>query len=450
MIRSSLAARLAVAIAALVFLTVVLTTGLAIVTTGRQVSNDTDRFLAERGREITEGERSGPGRGQGRRDIAEQAERFAAESDAFVQAIGKNGQLLGATDVELPVSANDLLLASRGGDASLRTIELDGERYRMITVPVRNGGAVQVARSLEESSSLQILIRDRLLLVGFPLALLGAGLGWLLARRSLRPLSDLSASAERIAATKDLETPIGVDGRDDEIGRLAASFDDMLAALAASRDQQQQLIQDAAHELRTPLTSVTANVDLLSRAPDIPADDRSEILSGVKGELRQLDTLFTEIIELATDDREAAPFEQLDLLDVAHEAADDERRRSPNEIRIVGGSSVVNGDRDALRRAVGNLVGNAVKYSPDAASIEIRVGDGAVAVADNGPGIAPADKDRVFQRFYRSDAARSQPGSGLGLAIVAKIVDAHGGTPFVEDADPGPGAVVGFRLPDVS
>lgn len=444
MIRSSLAARLALAIAALIFVAVTVTTGVAIVTTGRQVSNDTDRFLIERSREINDGERSGPGRRNG---VGQRAELLAADADAIVQGIGKNGQIIGSTGIELPVESSDLRLASDGGQSTLRTIELDDDRYRMITVSVRSGGAVQVARSLEQASSLTTLIRNRLLLIGFPLALIGAGLGWLLARRSLGPLRDLSASAERVAATKDLSTPIGVDGRDDEIGRLAASFDDMLAALAASRDQQQQLIQDAAHELRTPLTSVSANVDLLSRAPDLPVADRSEILAGVKGELRQLGTLFTEIIELATDDRETAPHEPLDLLDIAHDAAADERRRSPNPIDVTGASLMVRGAGDPLRRAVGNLLGNAVKYSPPGSPIRIHVADGALSVIDTGSGIAPQDRDRVFDRFYRSDAARAEPGSGLGLAIVAKIVEDHGGTTFVAGAEPGPGAVVGFRLP---
>lgn len=448
MIRSSLAARLAVAFAALVFLTVVLTTFVAIVSTTRQVGDDTDRFLRERSTEIADGVRSGPDRGGNRR--GDRGLLLAADADSIVQAIGPAGRVLGSTDVELPISRNDLELAAKGGRSDLRTVEIDGVRYRMITVAVDRGGAVQVARSLEDSSILIRLIRNRLLLVSVPLAIIGAALGWLLARRSLLPLRDLSASAERVAATRDLSTPIGVEGRDDEIGRLAASFDDMLGALADSRDQQQQLIQDAAHELRTPLTSVTANVDLLSVAPDLPVDDRTEILAGIKGELRQLSKLFTEIIELATDDRESAPHVELDLLDVAHEAVADEQRRSSNPIKITGEPTKVSGDREALRRALGNIIGNAVKYGPADAPIDVRVSSGTVAVADRGPGIPESERTKIFGRFYRSDAARAEPGSGLGLAIVAKIVEAHGGQTFVESADPGPGAIVGFTLPTIN
>lgn len=450
--RSSLAARLAFAFAGLVFLTVVLTTIVAVVSTARQVGNDTDRFLRERSDEFTEGIRTRPNQGQGRRNsgVGDRAELFAADDDSIVQAIGPNGRIIGSTDVELPVNGDDLELAADGGRSKLRTVEIDGESYRMITAAADNGGAVQVARSLEDSEKLIGVIRNGLFLSSVPLALFGAALGWFMARHSLRPLRDLSASAERVAATRDLSTPIGSNGRDDEIGRLAGSFDDMLGALADSRNQQQQLIQDAAHELRTPLTSMSANVDLLSRAPDLPADERGEILDGVKGELRQLGTLFTEIIELATDDRESAPHEELDLLDVAHEAVADELRRSQNPIETTGESSLVVGDREALRRAVGNIIGNAVKYGPPEAPIDVRVGFGTVSVIDRGPGIPLAERAKIFDRFYRSDTARAEPGSGLGLAIVAKIVEAHGGHTFVEDADPGPGAVVGLTLPTVA
>ena len=221
----------------------------------------------------------------------------------------------------------------------------------------------------------------------------------------------------------------------------------MLSALAGSREQQHRLVQDAAHELRTPLTSVNANIDLLMRAPDLPNEEREEILTRVRGELRQLGTLFTEVIELATDRQQTAIHQPVNLVEVANEAIEELSRRADNPVTIESTRSVVNGDFKALHRAVSNLLGNAVKYSPPSSPILVTIGEGSVAVADQGPGIPLDDRDRIFDRFHRLEHSRPMPGSGLGLAIVAKVVADHGGETFVEDAKPGPGSVVGFTLP---
>jgi two-component system sensor histidine kinase MprB len=224
----------------------------------------------------------------------------------------------------------------------------------------------------------------------------------------------------------------------------------MLDALEASRVQQHRLIHDAGHEMRTPLTSLRANVAMLERAGDLPADDRAEILGAIHAELIELSDLFDEMIDLATDQRDAdISLQQVDLAWLVGDVAARWERRSGRSIEIDVSPSVVNGDPAALERAVSNLVSNADKFSPAAAPITVVSRDGMVSVRDRGPGIPAADRDRVFDRFFRSDATRSMPGSGLGLSIVAQIVERHGGQVWARDAVGG-GADVGFQLQAVA
>jgi two-component system sensor histidine kinase MprB len=220
----------------------------------------------------------------------------------------------------------------------------------------------------------------------------------------------------------------------------------MLRALDVSREQQHRLVQDAAHELRTPLTSIQANIDWLSRAEDLDPEARRETLQAVRRELDELNGVITEIIELATDQHGLPEFRPIDLADTASDAVEQFVRRSDRRVDIAVQPSPVNGDEEALQRAIGNLLTNADKYSPLGPAITIEVTDGRVTVSDSGSGIAPGDRDHVFDRFYRSDDARSTVGSGLGLAIVRGIVEAHGGTVDVGDSPTG-GAVVGFTIP---
>lgn len=456
--RSSLALKIGLAVAALTVLTALVTTGFAIVSTDGEVRGDVDKFLEERAKEILENNRSRPGRNDRPDNRANDRDDdggavvqanlpAVAELDAQVQTLDEDGVVTASTGLAIPVNEKDLALADKEGDDVFRSVDIDGVEYRVLTSHIPGGGALQVARSLDSTTTLIDVIRNQLLAVGGGLALVIALVGWLMARRALEPLGELTTAAERVAATQDLDTPIAVDGRGDEIGRLATSFNEMLGALATSREQQHRLVQDAAHELRTPLTSVNANIDLLTHAPDLPETERQEILTGVRAELRQMGVLFTEIIELATDNRTAADHEPLDLADVVRSAIDELARRADNPVDAELVPSPVVGESAALHRAVTNLLSNAVKYGPPGAPIGVRVQGGTVAVSDRGPGIAPADRARIFDRFHRGETARSQPGSGLGLAIVAKIVADHGGRTFVDDAEPGPGAVVGFTLP---
>src|SRR5690606_7977278 len=227
---------------------------------------------------------------------------------------------------------------------------------------------------------------------------------------------------------------------------LASSFTTMLRRLAESREAQERLIQDAAHELRTPLTSLRTNTSVLRRLDRLDPRARERLLADVEGETRELSHLVEELITLALARRADEEEADVDLTEVVRTASDRTRRRSGRAIRVDSDGTRLRGRRHALERAVGNLLENAAKFdTAGTAPIEVVVRRGTITVADRGPGLAPGDVDRVFDRFYRADAARSLPGSGLGLAIVADIAESHDGTAFARNR-PGGGAVIGFTV----
>jgi two-component system sensor histidine kinase MprB len=327
----------------------------------------------------------------------------------------------------------------------------------MVTVHFRDG-ALQFARKpvgVEESLTKLTLL---LIVIGAAGVAGAALLGRTVARAGLAPVDRLTAATEHVAATQDLHAAIAVTG-DDEVARLARAFNSMLAALDASRADQRRLVEDASHELRTPLTSLRTNIELLQRAEDsgrsLPAADRGRLLRDLDGQMVELTHLTSELVELARNDASTEPIEQLDFADVVTAAVERARVRVPSvPISCELAPAPVVGRASALERAVLNVLDNAAKWSPAETPIEVRLGSRHVddrlhaelQVEDRGPGIAEEDLPRVFERFYRSTAARSMPGSGLGLAIVHQAVLAHGGTVTVERGAAG-GALVRILLP---
>ncbi len=277
---------------------------------------------------------------------------------------------------------------------------------------------------------------------------LAAGLGMGVARATLTPVGRLTGAAERVTTTGDLRHRIEAAG-DDELARLARSFNTMLGALERSREAQRQLVADASHELRTPLTSVRANVELLERDADLPPGERAEVLAGVRGQLEELTVLVGDLVDLARPgEQPAEEAEDVRLDQLVAQAV--ERARGPRDgavrFRLDASPCVVRGSRARLHRPVSNQLDNAVKWSPPGGAGEVTVREGEMAVRDHGPGIPSGDLPHVFDRFYRSPAARGLPGSGLGLAIVRQVADAHGGTVTAEAAEGG-GARLRLRLP---
>ena len=318
----------------------------------------------------------------------------------------------------------------------------------MITASVKGGGAVQIARLVSESGDVLDVLRNRLVLIALGGIAFAALAAWLVMRRATQPIERLTETAEHIAATQDLTTPIPVHGSD-EVGRLAASFNTMLIALDTSREQQQRLVVDASHELRTPLTAVRTNIDFLAHATTLGPEERAQLIGETRLELDELTNLVSEMVELATDVRSQEPVEPVDLGDVANDVAARFRRRTGHEIEVeTSDAGTVQGRRSMLDRAVSNLLDNALKFSPPDQPVTVTVHGGRVEVADCGPGVAAEDRDRVFDRFYRSTNARTLPGSGLGLSIVAQIAALHGGQVAL-DARDGGGTIARLELPVV-
>jgi len=330
---------------------------------------------------------------------------------------------------------------------------------RVFAVRRLDGSTLVLAKSLAPTDAVIHRLRWVLLIVGALGVAVAAVAGWLVMRTALRPVARLTEAAERVARTDDLR-PIPVTG-DDELARLTAAFNTMLRALAESRDRQARLVADAGHELRTPLTSLRTNVELLMAAmkpgaPPLPDQEVADLRHDAVAQIEELSTLVGDLIDLSRDDAGGGQREEVDLSEVIGRGLDRVRRRRNDiafDVDVTGW--VIDGDAAALSRAVLNLMDNAAKWSPPQGRVTMRLsqvepGTAELIVADDGPGIAEAERELVFERFYRSTAARSMPGSGLGLAIVRQVVLKHGGTIAIAEttvgADP-PGTAFHVRLP---
>ncbi|MET0148076.1 MAG: HAMP domain-containing sensor histidine kinase [Acidimicrobiales bacterium] len=414
--------------------------------TSNELRGEVDDFLVQRGNEILEGRRQLP---QGPGGFGNGGPPGTFAPDVVTQVLDEDGAIQQSLGQALPVDDADRAVAVGSDDARLSTVTVDGVELRVLTVHLRGGGAVQIARELTETDDVLTARAGRLALITLTGAALAGLVGWLVARRITGPVRALADTAEQVAATQDLTTSIPVQG-DDEVGRLARSFNTMLVALSDSRRQQQQLIHDASHELRTPLTSLRTSAELLERGPDIDPDERDRLLAVVASESKELSELVTELVDLATDQRAAAPYAEVALDEIVGRAVRQSRDRTGREIALSTEPALVAGDAVLLERVVRNLLDNADKFSPAGTPVEVTlVTVGAAArlvVADHGPGIPAEDQERVFDRFYRSAATRTLPGSGLGLAIVAQVVDAHGGEVRAGGRDGG-GAVLTVVLP---
>ena len=294
----------------------------------------------------------------------------------------------------------------------------------------------------------ETLGRLRTILVLVAIAGIGSAalLGLLVARSALRPVRRLTTTAEEITQTADLSRRIEVTG-DDELNRLAATLNEMLASLERSMAAQRNLVADASHELRTPLTSIRTNVELLARADGIGRGERRQMVEDVVAQLEELTGLVGDLVELGRNGQPEDAIEDIRLDVLVADSVARVRRRAPTRSFDVSlEPTLVRGSAARLDRAVVNLLDNAVAWSPPDEPIEVSVADGAVVVRDHGPGIADEDAERVFDRFYRSARARGRPGSGLGLAIVRQVADTHGGTASVETAAGG-GARFRIDLP---
>ena len=258
--------------------------------------------------------------------------------------------------------------------------------------------------------------------------------GFLVAGRVVRPVRRLQEAATKVAVTQDIDQPISVD-RTDEFGKLASSFNEMLSALSRAQEQQRRLVADASHELRTPLTSLRTNLEFIQRNELSPEGERSEAIDDVLFELDELTGLVAEMVDLATDRHQIDEVAQIQLDELVDAVVQRHRRRTAIEIELTADSSQILVSPALAERAVSNMIDNAVKWSPPDSKVRGAVLSGAVIVRDDGPGIPMNERERVFERFYRTEEARSLPGSGLGLSIVRHVADTFGGRARIVDEE---------------
>jgi len=321
-------------------------------------------------------------------------------------------------------------------------------------------GILQVARSLQEQDQ-ELAALTRILLLGGGIAtLLAFGAGWLLAGTALRPINRITRTAQEIGAAQDFDRRVDY-GPPDEVGRLATTFNAMLARLGSAYQTQRRFVADASHELRTPLTSIRGNLGLLERVPPITDADRAAVLTDLVGETDRLSRLVADLLTLARADAGRAP--RHEPVPVAPLVADLRRQATllnPDRPVVYHGADgadgdaapdvAVVGDRDALKQVLLILLDNALKFTPADGTITLTTAadDKSVRIAihDTGPGIDPTVLPHIFERFYQGDAARAGEGTGLGLAIARALVEGQGGA-LTAESRPNQGSVFTVTLP---
>lgn len=298
----------------------------------------------------------------------------------------------------------------------------------------------------------------RLALVGLGVLVLVGAAGLALGGMALRPLARLRAAAERVVSTRDLASRLPQGEGPEEVDALAASLNAMLERLGQSSARTESTLEasrrfaaDAGHELRTPLTSMQANLEVLARSPGLSADER-RIVADVVREQARLVALLDGLQRLARGDAAGAvPRERFDLADVVDAAVAHATARHPQATITFAGPDhvLVDGWQDGVRLLVDNLLDNAVRHGRSPGRIHVSLATDSrtarLTVDDDGPGIPPGERQRVFERFARGDGARA-PGTGLGLALVAQQAAVHGGSATIGDA-PGGGTRVTVDLP---
>ena len=391
-----------------------------------QLVGEVDRSLAASVAPVRE-PRPGPG---GRPGGPFPTTNLSGRPDTFAQILDASGTVVrfDAQPVAALVTADARAVAAGQRAAYFFDTTVEGVHLRVYVAPLTSGTAVELARRMDEIDRVLDETRLRLVIVGLGGVLLAAVLGALVARGALGPVTRLTDLVEEVTRTRDLSRRVASEGTD-ELGRLAESFNAMLAALEGSLRSQKQLVADASHELRTPLTSLRTNLELLARGQPVDPEERQHVLVDLVGQMERLSSLVADLIDLARDEETPLDVVDVRLDEVVGDAVADVRGRYPLvRFELRSEPTVVRGVPSRLARAVTNLLDNAGKWSPRDGVVEVSVARGEVAVRDHGPGVAPEDEARVFDRFWRASNARQLPGSGLGLAIVRDVAEAHGGS----------------------
>lgn len=335
-----------------------------------------------------------------------------------------------------------------------RTETIRGERYRVLVVdappsPDDRARQMIVARPVEDIQATLDQAATRLGLGAAAAAILALIVAMFAARRGLRPLVRVRAAAERVAASEDLSVRIGVE-RLDEVGGLASAMNHMLTRLegahrrlAGALDEQRRFAADASHELRTPLTAIRGDIELLRRR-ELPEAERIEVLDEMAVAAQRMGRTVEDLLVLARTEGGARPAQEVDIPALVRSLGP----RADTTAVPPDGELVVWADPDAMTALFRNLLDNAHRHG-DHVAVEARAQNGhvVVQVADDGPGVAPDDRERVFDRFYRGARLRNTPGTGLGLAIARVAAEEAGGSVRLLDSDKGARFEVRLPLP---
>ncbi|HMF05268.1 MAG TPA: HAMP domain-containing sensor histidine kinase [Acidimicrobiia bacterium] len=367
----------------------------------------------------------------------------------LVQTVDDQGEVRTGPEITPIPTIDGAVEVARGEAAPFFTdVSVNGTKLRVFTTRWDRHQALQVARPLTETDAVVSDMRIALLVTALVGILVAAVLGFVVARAALRPVRRLTAAVEDVAQTHDLSRRIETTTGNDEVGRLAQSFNTMLSELDESQRAQRRLAADASHELRTPLTSLRTNIEVLVRNESLDPVDRERLVRDVNAQIVEVSALIGGMMEIARGD-EPIDDEIADVhLDQLVAGAVEEASFHWPGVRFVTTlqPSVVRGSASRIERAVSNLLDNAGKWSPEGAPVEVVVAEREVSVRDHGQGIAPEDIPFVFDRFWRAGSARGTPGSGLGLAIVRQVADQHGATVTVETPADG-GTRMRLRFP---
>jgi two-component system sensor histidine kinase MprB len=444
----SLRTRIAAAAGLAVAIVVLVAAGAIYFGVRAELRGEVDRSLRDRAGAIArlaEGPGGGrpdrpPGDEPGRGDFPVPPPEPFGGPEGFAQLVLPSGHVVRrqGSDESVPVDSHAREIARSGSGEYLTDTTVNGTHLRVLTRGGGPSGAVQVARPLSEVDRQLDRVLVVLMLVGAAGVALGAALGALVARTALAPVASFTRRTEELASDGDTSQRIETD-RTDELGRLARTFNTTLDALERSVEAQRHLVADASHELRTPIASLRANIQTLEHAQRLPAHERESLRADILQELDELTSLVADIVELA---RGAKPGELVDDVrvdQIVEDVAARARARAQDGVTLDVRTepTLVRGEPERIQRAISNLVDNALKWSPDGATVEIELAAGGLSVRDHGPGFSESDLPHVFERFYRADSARALPGSGLGLAIVRQAVEAHGGQVQATNAEGG-------------
>ncbi|MDV6301882.1 HAMP domain-containing sensor histidine kinase [Rhodococcus cerastii] len=384
----------------------------------------------------------------------------------FVRSVANDGTVRGPIN-DVAESVPDL---SGAPSATPKTVGSEGDpskEWRVITV-TNSEGSTTVGMSLSANQQTVSRLVVLQFYIGAAVLLALAVIAYFVVRRSLRPLREVETTAAAIAAG-DLHRRVPEWSEKTEVGRLSLALNGMLSqiqrafaataaseeAARASEDRMRRFVADASHELRTPLTTIRGFAELYRQGA---MSDISLLMTRIEGESARMGLLVEDLLMLARlDAQRPLDMRRVDLLTIAADAVHDAKAVSPARdisLKVLAGPGIpeVSGDDARLRQVLANLVGNAVRHTPESASITVCVGTTQssvlLEVQDTGPGLGEEEAAHVFERFYRADSSRTREsgGSGLGLSIVAALVAAHNGTVRVQSA-PGQGATFRVELP---